>query len=51
MSDSEVSLELAKLIIKAEGTKIVTEDPREYVLSLFRECARIVHEFSASPAK
>lgn len=49
MSDSEVSLELTKLIIQAEGAKIATMDPREYVLTLFRECARIVRE--SVPAK
>ncbi len=48
MSDSEVSLELAKLIIQAEGAKIATMDPREYILALFRECSKLVHEsFSA----
>ena len=48
MSDSEVSLELAKLIIQAEGAKIATVDPREYILALLRECSKLFHESSSS---
>lgn len=42
MSEQEVALELAKFISSGERAKLANEDPREYWLSLYRECLAAV---------